>query len=124
MVLEISPPPTQQSQRLSNNQSHVQTLALTRYHTHLTPLSTQLTYHTASIRAQIHTLSLIRRARRSNLPDLFYSGAEEGEERRKTDLQERIRKGRENGWARKRFEGERYRELCDKAVGEIEGGMF
>jgi hypothetical protein len=48
----------------------------------------------------------------------------EREEMRKTDLQERIRRGRENGWERKRFEGGRYQELCERAVGEIEGGMF
>jgi hypothetical protein len=107
--------------RTQSEHTQAQTLALTRYHTHLSTLTTQLTYHSTSIRAQIHTLSLIRQARRSNLPDLFYSGAEEG---RKVDLQERIRRGRESGWVRKRFEGERYRELCERAVGEIEGGMF
>jgi len=51
-------------------------------------------------------------------------GEKEREEMRKMDLQERIRRGRENGWERKRFEGERYRVLCERAVGEIEGGMF
>lgn len=49
---------------------------------------------------------------------------EEREKMRKADLQERIRRGRECGWVRKRFEGGRYRELCERAVGEIEGGMF
>lgn len=119
--------PPYHSPRLSANQA--QTLALTRYRTHLTSLSTQLTYHISSVHAQIHLLSTIRRARRSNLPDLFSfsgTGLEEGEreEMRKTDLQERIRRGRENGWERKRFEGGRYQELCERAVGEIEGGMF
>lgn len=40
------------------------------------------------------------------------------------DLQERIRKGREDGWPRKRFEAGRYKVLCEKAMGDIEGGMF
>lgn len=76
------------------------------------------------------TLSLAHRARCSTIPDSFSSSssssgagvvAEEEEMKKKTDLQERIRRGRETGWARKRFEGGRYRELCERALGEVEG---
>ncbi|TVY44813.1 hypothetical protein LOCC1_G002996 [Lachnellula occidentalis] len=107
-------------------------LALTRYHTHLFALSTQLTYHTTSIHSQIHVLSLTRR---SKLPDsssypssssssLGVRVPAEEKENKKADLEERIRRGRETGWVRKRFEGRRYRELCERAMGEVEGGVF
>ena len=72
-------------------------------------------------------LSLTRHARcsDSNLPDpsSFSSGVAE-EKEKKADLQERIKRGRETGWVRKRFDGRRYRELCERAMGEVEGGIY
>ncbi|TVY91888.1 hypothetical protein LAWI1_G001941 [Lachnellula willkommii] len=108
------------------------TLALTRYQTHLFALSTQLTYHTTSIHAQMQTLSLAHPARCSTLPDSSSSSSSSSEagvlaeerENKRADLEERIRRGRETGWARKRFEGGRYRELCERALREVEGGVF
>ena len=43
------------------------------------------------------------------------------EEVREVDLRERISRLKEGGWRRERFDGERYRCLCEKALGEVEG---
>ena len=41
------------------------------------------------------------------------------EEVAKVELRERIARLKETGWNRKRFDGERYRILCEKALGEV-----
>jgi hypothetical protein len=94
-------------------------------------LSAQLSYHITSIHSQIATLSEIRRTRRSNLPNLFYegggvSGAMGGvsrEEVVKVELRERIRRLKENGWQRERFDGERYRVLCERVLVDVGEGI-
>lgn len=53
------------------------------------------------------------------------SQLESSAEGEKLDIQERIRRLREQGWSRKRFDGEKYRLLCEKALDEIaESEMF
>jgi len=41
----------------------------------------------------------------------------------KVELVERIRKLKEKGWKRERFDGERYRVLCERALVEVEEGV-
>ena len=49
-----------------------------------------------------------------------YGGkAEDGEETRRGELRARIERGRARGWVRERFDPERYRELCARALGEL-----
>ncbi|KAH9220445.1 hypothetical protein DL95DRAFT_456594 [Leptodontidium sp. 2 PMI_412] len=114
--------------------------SVTRYRTHLTSLKSQLVFHISSIHAQISTLSEIRRPRRSNTPTQYSFDREGGEElemgrgrsggasgngeekereSRRPELRERIERLKEMGWKRKRFDGERYRVLCEKALGEV-----
>jgi hypothetical protein len=45
------------------------------------------------------------------------------EEMVKVELQERIRRLKERGWNRERFDGERYRVLCEKVLVEVEKGV-
>lgn len=109
--------------------------SLARYRSHLHDLSTQLQYHISSIHSQISLLSQVRKSRRSALPSQFtgfekdletgieFSGSMgmEGvsrEEILQVELQERIRRLKEQGWKRKRFNGERYQVLCERALGE------
>lgn len=40
------------------------------------------------------------------------------EEMAKVELRERIRRLKETGWKRERFNGERYKVLCEKALME------
>jgi hypothetical protein len=110
--------------------------SLSRYRTHLTSLSTQLTYHITSIHTYITLLSTTRKPRRSNGPDLTSNFLDEEisefkglasppsrEESSRADLEERIKKLKQQGWSRKRFDGERYRVLCEKALEEVEGSV-
>lgn len=68
----------------------------------------------------------MRKARRSNLPTQFSELEEKSigmegvsrEEMVKVELRERIRRLREGGWKRERFNGERYRVLCERALVE------
>ena len=39
---------------------------------------------------------------------------------KKVEIRERIRRLKEGGWKRERFEGERYRVLCQMALEEVE----
>lgn len=43
------------------------------------------------------------------------------EEVLKVELQERIRRLKEQGWKRERFNGERYQVLCERALAEAAG---
>ncbi|KAF8863435.1 hypothetical protein BDZ45DRAFT_686034 [Acephala macrosclerotiorum] len=112
--------------------------SLARYRSHLRDLATQLQYHISSIHSQISLLSQVRRSRRSALPSQF-TGFEKGvglgigfsgsmgmegvsrEEVLKVELQERIRRLKEQGWKRERFNGERYQVLCERALAEAAG---
>ncbi|KUJ22290.1 uncharacterized protein LY89DRAFT_292791 [Mollisia scopiformis] len=103
------------------------TQSIARYKSHLRDLSIQLEYHISSIHSQIGHLSLVRKARRSNLPTQFSDAEERSfgamsgvsrEEMLKVELRERIRRLKETGWKRERFDGERYRVLCEKALME------
>jgi DNA polymerase IIIc chi subunit len=40
------------------------------------------------------------------------------EEKRKQEVRARIERLRENGWRRERFDGARYKALCERALGE------
>jgi hypothetical protein len=130
---ETAPPPPEKDQAdLCTLSSYLLTQSVSRYRAQLTALSTQLAYHVTSIHTQIATLSEIRRTRRSNLPNLFFeggreaSGAMEGvsrEEVVKVELRERIRRLKEKGWKRARFDGERYRVLCERALVDVEEGV-
>jgi hypothetical protein len=101
--------------------------SLARYRAHLSALQIQLAYHVGSINAQIHTLQTCRKARRSNLPNMFTtdfgSGGVDGvekDEMKKVELRARIEKLKAAGWRRERFRGERYQLLAEKALGELE----
>ena len=45
------------------------------------------------------------------------------EEVMKIELRERINRLKERGWKRERFDGERYRVLCEEALGEVQEGL-
>jgi hypothetical protein len=99
------------------------TLSITRYRSHLTSLSTQLKFHISSIHAQISLLNYARKGRRSGVS--FADGGNgldglERKEMKKVEIRERIRRLKEGGWRRERFEGERYRVLCQMALEEVE----
>jgi hypothetical protein len=99
------------------------TLSITRYRSHLTSLSTQLKFHISSIHAQISLLSSKQKGRRSGVS--FTDGGNglnglERKEVKKVEIRERIRRLKEGGWKRERFEGERYRVLCQMALEEVE----
>lgn len=54
------------------------------------------------------------------------SGAMEGvsrEEVMKVELRERINRLKERGWKRERFDGKRYRVLCERALVEAQEGV-
>ncbi|CZT03067.1 uncharacterized protein RCO7_06083 [Rhynchosporium graminicola] len=98
--------------------------SILRYREHLTSLSAQLNFHISSIHSQISSLADARRPRRSNTCDfadenISVGGADVGEKERRPELRERIEKLKELGWKRKRFDGERYRVLCEKALVEV-----
>jgi hypothetical protein len=125
-------PPEKDQLDLCTLSSYLLAQSITRYRTQLTALSKQLAYHVTSIHSQIALLSEIRKTRRSNLPTAFFeggreaSGAMEGvsrEEVMKVELRERINRLKEGGWKRERFDGERYRALCERALGEIQEGL-
>jgi hypothetical protein len=94
------------------------TLSITRYRSHLTSLSTQLKFHISSIHAQISFLSSARKGRRSGVSFTDGDGLERKEI--KVEIRERIRRLKEGGRRRERFEGERYRLLCQMALEEVE----
>ncbi|KAH8602546.1 hypothetical protein B0O99DRAFT_679540 [Bisporella sp. PMI_857] len=98
--------------------------SINRYLTHLSSLHTQLHYHIGSVSAQIRTLNLMRKARRSNLPNLFEVGGLgidgiDADEIKRVDLRARIERLKEAGWRRERFNPERYQNLCDNALEEL-----
>jgi len=45
------------------------------------------------------------------------------EEAVKVELRERIRRLKENGWQRERFDGERYRVLCERVLVDVGEGI-
>jgi hypothetical protein len=98
------------------------TLSITRYRSHLTSLSTQLKFHISSIHTQISLLSSARKGRRSGVS--FTDGGNgldepDRKEMMKAEIRERIRRLKEVRWKRERFEGERYRVLCQMALEEV-----
>jgi hypothetical protein len=95
------------------------TLSITRYRSHLTSLSTQLKFHISSIHTQISLLSSVRKGRRSGISFTGGDGLDR-KEMKKVEIKERIRRLKEGGWKRERFEGERYRVLCQMALEEVE----
>ena len=139
-MIDAFPCPPSQPDRISTSRMHAslpplptgaesETLSayllaqsVSRYRTHLASLSEQLQYHISSIHAQIGQLSATRRARRGNAPDVFAEEEVEvdgvgREEMKRVEMRERIRRLKESGWKRERFDGERYRVLCEKALG-------
>ena len=125
-------PPEKDQQDLCTFSSYLLGQSITRYRAQLTALSQQLTYHVTSIHSQIATLSNVRRTRRSNLPNLFFEGDREAssamegvsrEEVRLVELRERIKRSKEQGWKRERFNPERYQILCGKALVEVGDGV-
>ena len=73
--------------------------------------------------AQMHRPKLRRFASASGgfgALDGGYGGkVEDGEEARKGESRARIERGRARGWVRERFDPERYRELCARALAEL-----
>ncbi|KAK0118823.1 hypothetical protein ONS95_007704 [Cadophora gregata] len=118
--------PTKLRRESLSNYYHGQSVA--RYRTHLTSLKSQLDFHISSIHSQIGLLAEARKPRRSNTPTQYsFDRTEEkstgadasAEAHRRPELRERIERLKELGWRRKRFDGERYRLLCEKALGEV-----
>jgi hypothetical protein len=177
------PPYVSQSQH--NGESAARTAkALQRYKNHLDSLKAQLEYHVNSSIAQIHTLSTIRRARRSNGPDLFavpppynriWSGLQSSSTSASSNtpghspsssitsaantipsisaspinvevaptvftptqtlglgltpetlqttplsITSRIQRLKEGNWMRPRFNAEKYQDLCERAIAELQ----
>jgi hypothetical protein len=112
--------------------TYQQSLALNRYQNHLSTFSSQLQYHVASINTQIALLSTSNTEQHSR-NDFSNGGGEENglgiggivdiekEDIRRVELQERIKRLKEGGWERRRFDAGRYQMLCDRALGEVEG---
>ncbi|KAG7005992.1 hypothetical protein G7Y79_00017g043740 [Physcia stellaris] len=102
----------------------LQNRALDRYHGHLITLANMLIAHIevvdiliqAAEEAQMNRPKL-RRFASSN--GGFGALDEEGEETRSRELRASIERGRARGWVRERFDPERYRELCARALGEL-----
>lgn len=92
----------------------------------MSDLHNQINYHIGSVKSQISALNKSRKVWRSNLPNIFTVFRKGGmadvdeDEMKKADLRARIQSLKESGWKRDRFDGRRYRELCDKALGELE----
>ncbi|PBP27381.1 hypothetical protein BUE80_DR001567 [Diplocarpon rosae] len=99
--------------------------SISRYCTQLLALKSQLTYHISSIHTQIGLLADARKPRRSNLPNQYSPEGPKGElasdepSTEKTALKERIERLKGQGWNRKRFDGERYQALCERALCEL-----
>jgi hypothetical protein len=99
--------------------------SLARYRTHLTGMQAQLRYHIVSVTKQITTLQEVRRARRSNQPNLFAAFSAGGidgmdmDELRKAELKARVERLRETGW-KERFDAQRYQNLCEQALAELD----
>jgi hypothetical protein len=102
------------------------TLSITRYRSHLTSLSTQLKYHISSIHAQISLLGVAWKGRRSGVSGAEFTDGGKGldgmdrKEMKEVEIRERIRRLKEGGPKRERFEGQRYRVLCQIALQEVE----
>ncbi|RDL34726.1 uncharacterized protein BP5553_07854 [Venustampulla echinocandica] len=122
---------------------------LTHYRHNLSSFTPRLDYHIANIQAQIQTLTTVRRTHRSSLPNLFLvtpfpltspktpdhnpisittqtqTETETSQPAPSSSLHERIKRLKESGWKRERFDGEKYQVLCESALCEIEiGGNF
>lgn len=74
---------------------------------------------------QIQELQSNRKAWRSNLSHIVTDFAQsiegvEKEEMKKVELLARVSRLKQSGWKRERFNGRRYQELCDRALGELE----
>lgn len=96
--------------------------SLQRYRGHLADLRVQLNYHVGAVNAQIHLLEVQRKARRSNLPNLFTefdaaaaAAAAGGESGDREVLEQESRGGRKEG------PRERIARLRKRA--EAEGGV-
>ncbi|KAK2626732.1 hypothetical protein QTJ16_003907 [Diplocarpon rosae] len=104
---------------------HSPNQSVSRYCTQLLALKSQLTYHISTIHTQIGLLADARKPRRSNLPNQYSpeepkgKRAADGPSTEKTALRERIERLKGQGWNRKRFDGERYRALCERALCEL-----
>jgi hypothetical protein len=100
--------------------------SLARYRTHLTGMQAQLRYHIVSVTKQLTTLQEVRRARRSNQPNLFAAFSAGGidgmdmNELRKAELKARVERLRETGWKKERFDAQRYQNLCEQAFAELD----
>ncbi|KAK6586384.1 hypothetical protein PZA11_001441 [Diplocarpon coronariae] len=118
----LSPTSKRPSLALSNYSPHH---SVTRYRTQLLALKSQLAYHISSIHTQIGLLADARKQRRSNLPNQYSSEGQmeergsNGPSKERMALKERIERLKGQGWNRKRFDGGRYRALCEKALCEI-----
>jgi hypothetical protein len=89
--------PTAEQRTNATISDHLFSRSLARYHARLSGFQIQLAYHIGSINSQIHTLQACRRARRSNLPNLFTAdygcGGMDGidkEELKRAELKARI----------------------------------
>lgn len=63
--------PTQERESDASISEFLLSRSLARYSAHLSDFQIQIAYHIGSVNAQIHTVQTCRKARRSNLPDLF-----------------------------------------------------
>ncbi|KAI9053754.1 hypothetical protein LZ554_002705 [Drepanopeziza brunnea f. sp. 'monogermtubi'] len=145
MLMSQSPPPagTTSAPRTvpTSKSDHLPSRPNSPYLSHLAAdLKSQLEYHVSSIQAQISSLSKAdtntetRQSLRADTASARYSHAAPGtkrsedagegasSEKEKTEeLRARIERLKREGWQRKRFDGERYRKLCDRALEEVDG---
>ncbi len=132
-IPETSSPIQTPSPTSTPDSSYYLNLSLANYRRHLADLQVQLSYHITSVHASIASVSCARKPRRSNGADLTahfldednFGGLVERDsiETRKKDLAERISSMKATGWQRKRFDGERYQILAEKALEEVAGNI-
>ncbi|EKD19199.1 uncharacterized protein L3040_009361 [Drepanopeziza brunnea f. sp. 'multigermtubi'] len=144
-LMSRSPPPAETTSAPktvpTSKSDHLPARPNSPYLSHLAAdLKSQLEYHVSSIHAQISSLpktdthTETRQSLRADTASARYSRAAPGtkrsedagegasSEKEKTEeLRARIERLKRDGWQRKRFDGERYRKLCDRALEEVDG---
>ena len=93
--------------------------AISRYQCHLTSFSAQLEYHIDAVHSQI---SAVIQSPRQPTARIIRPSLSAEEEVQRVELRTRIQRLKAIGWERKRFDGKRYQDLCEKAIAELNGG--
>lgn len=86
-------------------------------------MNVQLDYHINFVKGKLALLKKSRHSKGDTPISHYCSSGIDGidmEAMRKAGWKARAEMLRGEGWKRKRFDGERYRTLCDKALAELE----